>query len=55
MLGRWIRLGDFYLCVLGLMDDMLGRWACLELLVLPQKLVSFIPKLNQKYIFYHFQ
>ena len=51
MLGRWIRLGDFYSCVLGLVDDMLGRWACLEPLVLPQNLISFIQKLNKKYIF----
>ena len=50
MLGRWIRLGDFYSHVLGLADDMIGRWACLELLVLPQNLISFIPKLK-KYIF----
>ena len=51
MLGRWIRLEDFYSRVLGLVDDMLGRWACLEPLVLSQNLISF-PKLSKKYFNY---
>ena len=54
MLGRWIRLGDFYSRVLGLADDMLSRWACLEPLVLPQNLIFFIPKINQKYFQWRF-